>query len=162
MTRTEEERFRHSFWCWLLEHAAQKLDLHADRTPGHHRQQSAALPVPGVGFDYVLRREDTAGIRLICSGMLPPTLVEYALKHGADGVMVVGCRENDCYFRFGNRWLKARFAGERKPSLRARADRERIRVHGAAEPDLGAVETDLDSFRQHLASLAVLTPAARE
>ena len=60
MTRTEEERFRHSFWCWLLEHAAQKLDLHADRTPGHHRQQSAALPVPGVGFDYVLRREDTA------------------------------------------------------------------------------------------------------
>ena len=101
-----------------------------------------------------LPRNDTVGIRLICSGMLPPTLVEYALKQGADGVMVIGCRENDCYFRFGNRWLKARFSGERKPSLRARANRDRIRVHGAADPDLGAVEAELIQFRHHLSSLA--------
>ena len=86
--------------------------------------------------------------------MLPPTLIEFALKQGADGVMVMGCRENDCYFRFGNRWLKERFAGERKPSLRARADRERIRVHGAAEPDRRSVEADLASFRRHLTTLA--------
>ena len=31
-----------------------------------------------------LQRKDTAGIKLICSGMLPPTLVEFALKQGAD------------------------------------------------------------------------------
>lgn len=30
---------------------------------------------------------------LICAGMLPPSFVEYALRGGADGVMVVGCRE---------------------------------------------------------------------
>lgn len=100
-----------------------------------------------------LEREDTRGIRLICSGMLPPTLVEYALKLGADGVMVVGCRQNDCYFRFGNRWTRLRFAGERKPSLRDRAERERIRVHGAAEPDLRAVEADLAEFRRRLLEL---------
>ena len=100
-----------------------------------------------------LEREDTRGIRLICSGMLPPTLVEYALKLGADGVMIVGCRQNDCYFRFGNSWTRLRFAGERKPSLRARAERERIRVHGAAEPDIGAVEADLAQFRRHLLEL---------
>ena len=109
-----------------------------------------------------LRREDTGCVKLICSGMLPPTLVEFALKQGADGVLVTGCRENDCFFRFGNRWLKARFGGQRKPSLRARAERERIRVHGAAEPDLRAVEADLDSFRQHLASLAGSEPQGSE
>src|SRR5210317_1879928 len=75
-----------------------------------------------------LQREDTKAMTIICSGMLPPTLVEYALKQGANGVFVVGCRHNDCYFRFGNRWLRERFAGERKPILRARAERERIRV----------------------------------
>ena len=91
--------------------------------------------------------EDTRGIKLICSGMLPPTLVEYALKQGADGVMVTGCRQNDCYFRFGNRWTRMRFAGERKPILRGRADRERIRIHGGAEPDKRAIEQDLDEFR---------------
>jgi len=101
-----------------------------------------------------LERDDTRGIKLICSGMLPPTLVEYALTQGADGVMVIGCRENDCYFRFGNSWTRLRFAGKRKPSLRARAERERIRVHGAAEPDLRAVESDLNSFRKHLLELS--------
>ena len=82
--------------------------------------------------------------------MLPPTLVEYALKQGADGVMVTGCRQNDCYFRFGNRWTRLRFAGERKPSLRARAEHDRILIHGAAEPDAPAIERDLVAFRQHL------------
>jgi coenzyme F420-reducing hydrogenase delta subunit len=67
--------------------------------------------------------------------------------------MVVGCRQNDCYFRFGNSWTRLRFAGERKPSLRARAERERIRIHGAAEPDLRSVEADLAEFRQHLVEL---------
>ncbi len=100
-----------------------------------------------------LERDDTRGIRLICSGMLPPTLVEYALKHGVDGVMVTGCRYNDCYFRFGNRWAKMRFAGERKPILRSRAERDRIRIHGAAEPDKREIEADLADFRKRLEGL---------
>ncbi|MBT8434448.1 MAG: hydrogenase iron-sulfur subunit, partial [Gammaproteobacteria bacterium] len=87
------------------------------------------------------------------SGMLPPTLVEYALKQGADGVMVTGCRHNDCYFRFGNRWTRMRFDGERKPSLRGRAERDRIRMHGAAEPDKHDIDVDLDDFRKHLLTL---------
>jgi coenzyme F420-reducing hydrogenase delta subunit/ferredoxin len=97
--------------------------------------------------------DDTRGIRLLCSGMLPPTLVEYALKHGADGVMVTGCRHNDCYFRFGNRWTKMRFDGERKPMLRGRAERDRIRIHGAAETDMTQIESDLHAFRSQLLEL---------
>ena len=97
--------------------------------------------------------DDTRGIKLICSGMLPPTLVEYALKQGADGVMVTGCRHNDCYYRFGNRWTRMRFAGERKPILRGRAERDRIRIHGGAEPDKPAIEQDLAEFRQRLREL---------
>jgi coenzyme F420-reducing hydrogenase delta subunit/ferredoxin len=100
-----------------------------------------------------LHGDDTRGIKLICSGMLPPTLVEYALKQGADGVMVTGCRQNDCYYRFGNQWTRMRFAGERKPILRGRAERERIRIHGGAEPDKRAIEQDLQEFRQRLREL---------
>jgi len=100
-----------------------------------------------------LDSENTKGIRLICSGMLPPTLVEYALKKGADGVMVTGCRHNDCYFRFGNQWTKMRFEGDRKPSLRGRAERNRVRVHGGAETDRNEIETDLEAFRSELEKL---------
>ena len=100
-----------------------------------------------------LDTNDTKGVRLICSGMLPPTLVEYALKKGADGVMVTGCRHNDCFYRFGNRWLKMRFDGERKPILRGRADRDRIRVHGGSETDKNDIEKDLNAFRAELVKL---------
>jgi len=96
---------------------------------------------------------DTKGIRLICSGMLPPTLVEYALKKGADGVMVTGCRQNDCFYRFGNRWTRMRFEGVRKPILRGRADRNRIRVHGGSETDKKEIEKDLNAFRAELVKL---------
>ena len=104
--------------------------------------------------------DDTRGIKLICSGMLPPTLVEYALKQGADGVMVTGCRYNDCYFRFGNRWTRQRFAGERKPSLRGRAARERIIIDGGAEPDAARIRADLDAFRTRLRELDRSTASA--
>ncbi len=100
-----------------------------------------------------LDSDDTKGISLICSGMLPPTLVEYALKQGVDGVMVTGCRHNDCYYRFGNRWTKLRFEGTRKPALRGRADRNRIRIHGGAETDKNEIEADLKAFRQDLIRL---------
>lgn len=97
-----------------------------------------------------LDANDTRGIKLFCSGMLPPTLVEYALKHGADGVMVVGCRHNDCFYRFGNLWVDKRFSGKRKPILRGRADRRRIRVHGGSETDKASIEKDLKMFRNEL------------
>jgi len=112
------------------------------------------------GIDVLgLENDDTRGVKLICSGMLPPTLVEYALKYGADGVMVTGCRQNDCYYRFGNRWTRLRFDGERKPSLRARADRERILVQGGAEPDAPSIKRDLVGFRERLRKLKQITLA---
>lgn len=106
------------------------------------------------GFDVTrLNSEDTAGITLFCSGMIPPTLIEYALKRGADGVMVAGCRQADCFYRFGNRWMEKRLAGDRKPVLRARADRRRITVDGGAETDRKTIERTLAAFRNELADI---------
>jgi len=106
------------------------------------------------GFDVTrLDNRETAGITLLCSGMLPPTLIEYALRNGADGVMVSGCRHADCYFRFGNRWMEQRLAGERPPVLRSRVDRRRITVQGGAETDQDIVEGALTRFRERLSGL---------
>ncbi|MES0326858.1 MAG: hydrogenase iron-sulfur subunit [Gammaproteobacteria bacterium] len=100
-----------------------------------------------------LDNNETKGIKLMCSGMIPPTMVEYALKKGADGIMIVGCRHNDCFFRFGNLWVDKRFSGERKPILRKRADRRRIRVFGGSETDKKSIENELSSFRNELLEL---------
>jgi ferredoxin/coenzyme F420-reducing hydrogenase delta subunit len=83
-------------------------------------------------------------LSLPCIGNLPPAFIEYALRRGrqgggTDGVLITGCREGDCAYRFGNKWTEQRLAGEREPHLRAHVPRNRIQIawaNGGEEADL--------------------------
>ncbi len=100
-----------------------------------------------------LESSNIAVISYFCAGMIPPTMIEYALKHGADGVFVTGCRTGDCYYRHGNRWFDERFEGRRQPGLRKRADRRRIGIFRAAETDCKKLRKALAHFQAGLAQL---------
>jgi coenzyme F420-reducing hydrogenase delta subunit/ferredoxin len=108
-----------------------------------------------------LQAENVAVLSLFCTGMIPPTLVEYAQSHGADGVFITGCRSGDCYFRLGNIWLDQRFEGRRKPVLRQRARRERITVFRAAATDSAKLRSHFDGFQRHIAALGKDDAASR-
>ena len=97
-----------------------------------------------------LAAPDTAVISLLCAGMLPPSFIEYAIRNGADGVLVSGCRQGDCAYRLGDRWLGERLAGEREPHLRANVPGERLRVTWCGRPDGKALAQALAELRQHL------------
>lgn len=97
-----------------------------------------------------LANPTTAVMPLECAAMLPPSFTEYAVRLGAEGVVITGCRESDCEFRLGDRWLQDRFAGTREPRLRAAAPRDRIAVVWAGS-DQRALESTLYSLRQRLA-----------
>lgn len=92
----------------------------------------------------------TATIPLVCAGQLPPALVEYTLRAGAHGVMVTGCREGDCEFRFGNRWTEARIAGTREPHLRATVQPRRVRLAWIGRGRASALRAEVDRFRKSL------------
>lgn len=100
-----------------------------------------------------LAAPDTAAISLICAGMLPPSFVEYAVRGGADGVLVTGCRQGDCLYRLGNRWVEARMRGEREPHLRSNVPQERVRIAWAGPQDEQRLSRELDAFRQSLRGL---------
>ena len=74
--------------------------------------------------------DKNGGVRVItmpCIGMLPPSFVDFALsRRFADGVMLAGCAENDCFHRLGNEWTMRRMARERDPYLRQRVPLERL------------------------------------
>ena len=74
--------------------------------------------------------DETGGVRVItlpCVGMLPPSFVDFALSRQiAEGIMLAGCAENDCFHRLGNEWTMRRMARERDPHLRQRVPDERI------------------------------------
>ena len=93
----------------------------------------------------------TAVLPLECAGMLPPSFIEYATRLGADGVVIAGCRECDCEFRLGDRWVQDRLSGAREPRLRAAAPRDRIAVVWAGSQRTVPAET-IDGLRFRLKS----------
>lgn len=98
---------------------------------------------------------DVAWIALPCIGMLPPSFVDFVLSRGeVQGVLLTGCRRNDCFHRWGDHWTEARLAGLREPHPLARVPRERVRTFWGAESDGAALRAALADFRreQELAS----------
>ncbi len=91
-------------------------------------------------------------ITLSCTGMLPSGFVDYALKKGADGVMISGCRSFDCHYRFGNQWVEQRLRRERTPSLRKKTDRKRIESCWAADIDSDKLLGEVELFYQRILS----------
>jgi coenzyme F420-reducing hydrogenase delta subunit len=84
---------------------------------------------------------------------LPPSFVEYALRGGADGVLVTGCREGSCAYRFGTRWTEERLTRQREPHLRPTVPEERLRLAWADGHEMSHLKATLDDFRQYLQSL---------
>jgi len=80
------------------------------------RRMQGALPAGEVLFSCEGAR--AGGIVLRCLAMLPPSFVEYALRHGARRVRAVGCRDGECAWRIGLELAAERFAGTREPHLR--------------------------------------------
>jgi len=119
-------------------------------------QGLAAMPGPRrlvvFGCDHGVRTgslaaPDVLHFGLVCAGMLPPSFIEYALRGGADGVLVSGCREGGCEFRLGQRWTLQRLSGEREPHLRATVPQDRLRVVWADRGDEIALGAALDQLR---------------
>lgn len=100
-----------------------------------------------------LEAPDTAVMSLICAGMLPPSFVEYALRTGADGVMVASCRQGGCEYRLGERWTIERLTRQREPQLRGRVPAERLAAVFVSSNDEDALATAISEFRIRLRSL---------
>jgi coenzyme F420-reducing hydrogenase delta subunit len=106
-----------------------------------------------------LAASDTATLKLICTGMLPPSFVEYALRAGIDGVLITGCRYGDCEFRLGNRWTVERLEAAREPHLRPAVPIERVRIAWAGPTDAEALAAELARFRAKLTMLPIAAGA---
>ncbi|HTN67742.1 MAG TPA: hydrogenase iron-sulfur subunit [Burkholderiaceae bacterium] len=95
-----------------------------------------------------LQAPDVAHFELVCAGMLPPSFVEYALRAGADGVLINGCREGGCEFRLGQRWTAERLTGNREPHLRRSVPTERWHTAWTDPGDEHALAAAVDELRR--------------
>ncbi len=102
-----------------------------------------------------LAAPDTAVIGMICTAMMPPSFVEYALRAGADGVLVSSCRTGGCEFRLGDRWIAERLQGQREPHLRKTVPTSRLQLTTASAHDGDKLAAALAEFRNRLESQPV-------
>ena len=93
---------------------------------------------------------DTATLSLICTGMLPPSFIEYALRSGVDGIVVTGCRDGGCDFRLGMEWTRERLARRREPHLRQLVPLDRLQLVHASRGDGKLLAAAVSEFRTQL------------
>jgi len=93
-------------------------------------------------------------VTMPCVAMLPPAFFDFVIsrKH-VDGVFISGCREGDCHFRLGARWVTQRLGRERDPYLRRRVPRERIEACWVGGSKRGHRRRMLEEFQQRLLQL---------
>lgn len=136
-----------------LETELERISVDANRADARPRVVAiGCLPEHGGADVSALADARTATLPLLCAAQLPPSFIEYALRAGADGVLVTGCRDGDCAFRLGNRWMDERLAGVREPHLRAAVPAGRVRVAWVGRGDVVALAAALQSLRDDLAA----------
>ncbi len=90
----------------------------------------------------------TAVYMVDCAGSLHTSVVEFLVRSGVGGVLIVACPERDCWNREGTRWTRARLFFDREAELQARVDRARVRFLEAGLADRQPVLAALVDFRQ--------------
>jgi quinol-cytochrome oxidoreductase complex cytochrome b subunit/coenzyme F420-reducing hydrogenase delta subunit/ferredoxin len=101
-----------------------------------------------------LDEPDTVTVSLPCIAMLPPSMIDFALRRqDAAGVMITGCAPCDCHYRLGNLWMEERIEGTREPHLHLRADPRRMTVQWASAADAGTLREALQEFRGRLSRM---------
>jgi coenzyme F420-reducing hydrogenase delta subunit len=90
-----------------------------------------------------------------CAGSLHTSVVEYLVRAGAGGVLVLACPMDDCWNREGAKWLEQRLFHDREAELQARVDRRRVALElvGLAEP--GRSTAALRAFRERIREFEV-------
>ena len=100
-----------------------------------------------------LTENGVARFPVSCAGNLHSSVVEYMVRAGARGVLVVACPPRDCWGREGPKWLVERLFNEREAELKPRVDRRRVRIAYASALDGPALEKALDDYSRALARL---------
>lgn len=112
---------------------------------------SALLGNEGVGSS---EGRATPVLSVTCAGNLHTSVVEYLVRAGAGGVLIVACPPRDCWSREGPIWMEQRISHDRAADLKPRVDRARVRIAYAAHGETDLLGTALGAFREDVAALA--------
>ncbi len=129
--------------------------LREDILAAGRNADSTRITVFACRDDKQLREIKKAGIHCVevnCMGQLQPSFVDFTLSRGhADGILLLGCQDGNCSYRFGAEWTEQRLGRERDPMLRRRVDMSKV-AFGWKSPwtEHNSAIDKFEAFRQSL------------
>jgi F420-non-reducing hydrogenase iron-sulfur subunit len=88
-----------------------------------------------LGSESALSSQIKNWIPIICSGKVDTNHIVDAFKHGADGVLILGCPEGNCHYQDGNFEAKKRVYLLQKVLNAYGIEPERVRIELALDPE---------------------------
>lgn len=89
-------------------------------------------------------------VRVPCSGMIQPRMIEAAFGSGADGVIAMGCQIGDCHYREGNKFCRERLLGLRPPVIKKSVPKNRLRGLWMSEVQVDSFKARIEDFKSEL------------
>ncbi|MCE2928641.1 MAG: hydrogenase iron-sulfur subunit [Candidatus Caenarcaniphilales bacterium] len=90
-------------------------------------------------------------VRVPCSGMIQPRMIESAFNSGADGVIAMGCQIGDCHFREGNKFCRERLLGLRPPVIKKSVPKNRLKGFWMSEVQVKEFKQRVEDFKTEVA-----------
>ncbi|MCL7475747.1 MAG: CoB-CoM heterodisulfide reductase HdrA2 [ANME-2 cluster archaeon] len=95
-------------------------------------------------------------IRVMCAGRVNPSFVLEALKGGADGVLVAGCRFGECHYLTGNRKAQQRVDILKSMLADREIDPRRVRTAWVAASEGGKFAQEVRDFVDELVGIGAI------
>jgi F420-non-reducing hydrogenase iron-sulfur subunit len=92
-------------------------------------------------------------IPIICSGKVDAKHIIQAFRHGADGVLVLGCPEGDCHYQDGNFEARKRILLLRKTLQSYGIEPERISIELSRDPEGNSIPEHIKTMRETIKKL---------
>ncbi len=113
------------------------------------------------GWGYLSDQELIANLKnlipVTCIGMVDASQILNALNEGADGVLLLGCSEDDCHFQDGNFEARKKVALLRKTIEAFGIDKERIGLILSFDPKGEKVAEEIEEMRTRIKGLGPIT-----
>lgn len=93
-----------------------------------------------------------------CAGNLHTSVIEYALRSGASGVMVLTCAARSAPCREGPKWLFERVYNDREAELPARVDKRRVALVGGSRGEWAAIQAAREALDRRIESMTPGVP----
>jgi F420-non-reducing hydrogenase iron-sulfur subunit len=98
-------------------------------------------------------------VRVLCSSRVEPEMALHALRQGADGVLVVGCRPGGCHYGDGNLRTLRRFTLLRALLPQLGIESQRVQVAWASASEASALSKAIERMARELRALGPLRRA---